>query len=297
MFIQGPVEITTTRLNPHVDPTLHAWGWEVPVDLFLAALAAGMAILHATVVLSGRQQRYPSLIRWATLVPPLALGMALGALFLDLEYKLHLFRFFTTFQVTSPMSWGSWLYLLLSISTGLTALATYTRSEPIPLKRLAWANLVLGVGLVIYTGVLLSSVQARPAWNSPVLLPLFLVTGLLSALALAGFWSRNRTERRSFAAATLVLLAAEAVLVLFYCVHLATSGASGSEALALIMGGPYTAAFWSLVVVAGILLPALLEMQTWRQRWPATAVAPALILVGGLALRFVLVQAGQHLSV
>ena len=37
----------------------------------------------------------------------------MGGLFLDLEHKLFLFRFYTTFQPASPMSWGAWILLLV----------------------------------------------------------------------------------------------------------------------------------------------------------------------------------------
>ena len=38
-------EITTTRANEMIDPTMHVWGWEIPVYLFLGGLAAGIMVL------------------------------------------------------------------------------------------------------------------------------------------------------------------------------------------------------------------------------------------------------------
>lgn len=32
------IEITTTRHNPLVDPSLQVWGWEIPVYLFVGIL-------------------------------------------------------------------------------------------------------------------------------------------------------------------------------------------------------------------------------------------------------------------
>ena len=32
------IELTTTRHNPLIDPSLHVWGWEIPVYLFLGGL-------------------------------------------------------------------------------------------------------------------------------------------------------------------------------------------------------------------------------------------------------------------
>ena len=35
------------------------------------------------------------------------------ALFLDLAHKLYVWRLYTTFQFTSPMSWGAWILILV----------------------------------------------------------------------------------------------------------------------------------------------------------------------------------------
>ena len=39
------LEIVTSRANPMIDPTLHVWGWEVPVYLFLGGWVAGSMVL------------------------------------------------------------------------------------------------------------------------------------------------------------------------------------------------------------------------------------------------------------
>jgi len=46
-------------------------------------------------------------------------------------------------------------------------------------------------------------------------------------------------------------------------------------------------------VVAGLGVPSLLEVFERRLRLRPTLVAPALVLLGGLALRWILVVAGQ----
>jgi len=62
---------------------------------------------------------------------------------------------------------------------------------------------------------------------------------------------------------------------------------------ATVAGGQYTATFWSLVVIAGLLVPLLLESLEARRQLRHTAIAPVLLLVGGLSLRWILVLAGQ----
>jgi formate-dependent nitrite reductase membrane component NrfD len=61
----------------------------------------------------------------------------------------------------------------------------------------------------------------------------------------------------------------------------------------MFFGGEYTAVFWALVVFAGLLVPLLVEAVEARKHLRPTRVAPVLVLCGGLALRWVLVSAGQ----
>ena len=41
------------------------------------------------------------------------LNVGMGALFLDLTHKLYVWRIYITFQLTSPMSWGSWVLIIV----------------------------------------------------------------------------------------------------------------------------------------------------------------------------------------
>ena len=52
------LEATTTRTNPGIDPSLHIWGWEIVVYLFLGGLVAGIFVLAAALELkSGEKPR------------------------------------------------------------------------------------------------------------------------------------------------------------------------------------------------------------------------------------------------
>src|SRR5207244_6929242 len=92
------------------------WGWQIAVYLFLGGLAAGLMILSAIA------KRESFAMRLLPFGAPLALSVGMGALFLDLDYKLHMFRFYTAFRITSPMSWGAWILLLIYPATVLYGL-------------------------------------------------------------------------------------------------------------------------------------------------------------------------------
>lgn len=275
------IELTVNRSNPMVDPALHVWGWEIPVYLFLGGFVAGLMVLSGWLLLAGRRPN--------RLLPGLGLVLlsaGMLALFLDLEHKAYVWRLYTTFQPASPMSWGSWILLLVFPALAASAFLRERRA-------IAVLNMVLGVLLGLYTGILLSSLGARPLWNSAALAPIFLVSGLSSAAAFAHMVAPEREERELFATADSALLGTELVLFLLFFLGLLGATEVHAEAARLFLGGPYTAVFWVFVVGAGIVLPLIIQPLAVRHRILHTPVAPLLVMAGGLALRFVIVQAGQ----
>ncbi|HYU31024.1 MAG TPA: NrfD/PsrC family molybdoenzyme membrane anchor subunit [Thermoanaerobaculia bacterium] len=303
-------ELTVHRLNPMVDPGLHVWGWEIPVYLFLGGLVAGLMILTGVFLLRRRQARPRA--SWSLLsglgIALLSLGML--ALFLDLEHKAYVWRLYTTFQITSPMSWGAWILLLvypallasflLRVPAALRRLfpvlqraSGWLRGRPGLVRWVAMLDVVFGTLLGIYTGILLSSLGARPLWNSALLGPLFLVSGLSSAAAFAHLVSRDHEESTLLVRADNGFLAAELVLFVLFFVGLLSATQVHIQAARLLLGGPFTAVFWVFVVGVGIVLPLALQLLAVRRRIAHTALAPVLVIAGGLALRFVLVYAGQ----
>lgn len=305
------IDITSTRTNHLVDPSVHVWAWQIPVYLFLGGLVAGMMAISGWFLFKDRHQRADSV---AFLLPALSLvvlSLGMGALFLDLEHKLYFWRLYTTFQIASPMSWGAWILLavypalvgalLLRLPLPLRARwrvlddAAARLSAWPPARRLvAGANLTLGASLGLYTGVLLSSLGARPLWSSAILAPLFLVSGLSSAAALVHMVARERDESEFLARADNRLLLVELVVLGLFLIGMTTSTRVHADAAALLMGGRYTAAFWVGVVGIGIVIPLFIQTLAVGHRVRHTAVAPLLVLAGGLLLRFVVVYAGQY---
>jgi formate-dependent nitrite reductase membrane component NrfD len=304
------IEISTTRANPLVDPTLHVWAWQIGVYLFLGGLVAGMMAIHGWFLFSDRHRRTDSVTRLLPLLGIVLLSAGMGALFIDLEHKLHVWRLYTTFQAASPMSWGAWILLavypamllalllhppawLLARVPALARLTAGLNANAALVRAVAATLMVLGGLLGIYTGVLLSALGARPLWNSALLGPLFLTSGLSSAAALVHMVARDRAESEFLARADNRFLQAELAILLLFLIGLLTSTRVHFAAAGLLLGGPFTAVFWVGVVGVGILAPLLVQTLAVGHRVRHTPVAPVLVLAGGLLLRFVLVSAGQ----
>jgi formate-dependent nitrite reductase membrane component NrfD len=308
-------ELDVARYSRSVDPQLHVWGWEIPVYLFLGGMAAGVMILSAALWMK-REERSPA-ARWLAFAAPVLVSIGMGALFLDLANKLNVWRFYLAFRWTSPMSWGAWILVVVypaSIGLALAGLdeaqaeravafcarfglgGLVRRARAVALAHVAglrWASVLTGVALGVYTGVLLSTLGARALWSSALLGPLFLVSGVSTGAALLLLFRLSDEERHLVGAWDRVAIVLELVVMLLFLVGLVTSGAGGKAAAELLLGGPFTAPFWALVVIAGLAVPLLLGALEVGLRLPMTRAAPVLVLAGGLALRWIMVAAGQ----
>lgn len=317
-----PVELVTTRANALIDPRLDIWQWEIPVYLFLGGLVAGILILGAVLELRRGDRPRSAALGWTPFLALVLLSLGMAALGLDLEHKLHIYRFFLAFRAGSPMSWGSWILLLvypLGLGLGLLALAAEQRERIAGHRwaaklRLAglfrrlcgWADglrrpilygtIGVGIALGIYTGLLLGTLVARPQWHSAILGPLFLTSGLSTGAAFLLLFRLEPHEHEAVARWDVAAISAELVLLGLLLLGYATGGRVGQHQLYHVMGGPWTSAFWSLVVIAGLLVPLVMELWGLRRRVHVAVAASVLVLVGGYALRAILLGAGQASS-
>jgi len=337
------LEITSTRHNPLIDPHLGVWSWEIPVYLFFGGVVAGMMVLAGLAML--RVARGEDTRSFFSMQTPLLgfvlMNIGMLALLLDLTHRLYVWRVFTTFQVTSPMSWGSWVliivYGVLMVSAlirlpdawpwlGRTAPVLKTWSDAIVarpgwIRTLGWANVGLGIALGIYTGILLNTMVARPLWNSAILGPLFLVSGLSAGVAvmhIAATLLQGRKAPQGMVGGALsamlqpmgpqhpekktaeslvrydqMFLVAELVFIALLLINLTTTSASHAVAASLITTGAYAPAFWIGVVLVGVLLPLAWQGLELSHKVAHSVVPAVLVLAGGFTLRWVMVNAGQ----
>ncbi len=302
--------IVSGRMNPLVDPTLHIWHWQIPLYLFAGGLAAGILFFAALNTILGRKDKYPVSVKLAPFVVPFLLIIGLSALFIDLNHKLYFWRLYTVIRLQSPMSWGAWTLMFITplsfIWCGLNIREVFPKWDwkYDVLKNLegflkkyelviAWIIVYFALILGVYTGILFSAFNARPLWNTSILGPLFLTSGLSTAAAIVVLMSKSELERHYFARIDLMLIGIELFLITHMFMGFLASTQVHIEAAQLFLGGPYTTAFWLFVVALGLVLPAVLEvLELLHFRMPKW-LAPALVLFGGLLFRFIIANAGQ----
>lgn len=302
--------IVSGRMNMMVDPNLHIWHWQIPLYLFLGGMAAGILCIAALYYIRGREKDYRTAVRITPFLAPVLLVLGLLALFIDLRHKLFFWQLYTNIKLQSPMSWGAWTLMVITpVSFIWCALHM---KEIFPnwdwkfkwlkwledffnkyKKALAWVMLIYGIILGIYTGILLSAFNARPLWNTSILGPLFLASGLSAGAAATLIMSKNKEERLQFARIDLVLIGIELFLVIHMFMGFLASTEVQIEAANMFLGGEYTAVFWIFVILLGMLIPALLEIMELR-KFHVPAILPAILVIfGSFMLRFIIVYAGQ----
>ena len=303
LFVSG-------RNIPNIDPYLNIWHWQIPSYLFLGGLAAGILFFAAVFTILGKENKMATAVKIAPMIVPFALILGLFFLFLDLKHKLYFWQLYTTIRLESPMGWGSWVLMIMTPISIIWA-ASYVREifpnwnwkfrflknfEALVIKNrilIAWPMAIYAVILGIYTGILLSAFNARPLWNTSILGPLFLVSGMSTGAAVVLLLSKDHKERKIMGRIDILLILIE----LFFIIHLFMGFKAGSEASInaanLFLGGSFTAPFFAFVVLLGLIFPAILEIFELKGYKVPVIVPAALILIGGLIFRFLIVEAGQ----
>ncbi len=303
--------IVSGKMNQGIDPVLSVWPWEVPADLFLAGLVAGILIISSFITLIGKRKNYPIAANRAPVFAPILLIIALFLLFLDLSHKLYFWKLYTTLRWESPMSWGAWTYLFLTPLAFFWSAINVKTAFPnwvwpykwidsfidlIKVYRIwfAWAIMILSLTLGIYTGVLLSAINARPIWNTAILGPLFLTSGLTCATAFILLnCPKKSNEKSMFCKISLISLGIQAWLLIHLVMGYLSSDLAQVNAAKLFLGGEFTTSFWIIIVAFGTLIPAFLHVLYLRKIKIPIIIPSILILIGGFFLRYIIVVAGQ----
>jgi protein NrfD len=304
------------------------WGtsFHIPLYLFLGGVAGGTLTVAGLVdLIAGRRVGARDLARSAAymtvpaiLVGGLALTLHLGKPERGFAFPL----FFTNYHSWLTIG-GSVIGIFAPLSLAYAAAWLF---DVRPGLRLVLAALAVPVGLMmsLYTGFLLSAAWFLPAdrwyvplWDRDYLPVLFALSGLSTGLAAAGLgvllWGRlarvfpqlrARGDPGSVAeAASLVdvlAIVAEGAWVYLFLVTLATGTVGQQMAYRLVTSGPLAPWFWWGVVATGLVAPvvvALIHVVSdrlfhARTRWILYAKF-ALVLVGGLMLRYTIVWGGD----
>ena len=283
------------------------WGLPVIWYLYLAGLGAGAVVISAYSYLVNTQYEsshyhYFRMARMGAFIGPFPVIIGVSMLIFELGRPFRPLNLFKVINL-SPMSIGSWFLLLFIITSLVYGLTFVTSLRPqwdglkqrvVPIQRaLAFLNIPLGIGVAVYTGILLGAMPSRPLWNSPILALLFLVSALSTGIGAIMLGRsvlhtkspeavpnrRIRTRGRRMAAkrpgrryhetgyllatTDLTLISIEILVIFLFIMFAHLTVGNLKYAMAEILpGGEMATTFWVWVVLIGLVIPALVELVT-----------------------------------
>lgn len=304
-------------------PHAMAFAWPIPLYFYFTGLSAGSFFISVVARLMGLTA-YKKLGRIAAILAPVLLFIAPIFLITDLEQPLRFYRVLIYRNPTSPISYGAYLLTLYPLNALIYAYFLfqddikgslfYRLGGALGLNKLNADKMtyffgVLGIPLAVavhgYTGFIAGIVKSRELWNTALMPTLFLVSATVSGIALviltSILWDRRNTEANKELHASLGKILGGVILVDLFMVLsdvliLLTGKAEAREAAHLLLFGSFAPWFLGVEILLGSIIPLLIlfnRRAATRTGWQA--LASTLVLVGVLAMRFVLVIGGQQI--
>ena len=279
----------------------HTWTWEIPIYFWLGGIGAGSHVASTIARMVGHSDRV--FLRTARYTTLLTMILSPILLIMDLGRPERFYNMLRIVKWRSPMSMGTWALTSFGALSGLVATSQAAEdgllgrdnamariAGALPTRLLSILALPLGYFVGAYTGVLIGATSI-PMWARNVVLmgPTFLSSALSTGLSAISFvlhlggWGERRTLEalRRAERASLVI---EAGLIAASLIRMGKWGRPlFSKKLApLFLGG---------TILGGILAP--LALLSGRASRPRGLLASVLVLLGGLAFRFAMIEGGR----
>jgi len=316
------MELNIVGTNAITYPVMHVWDWRVAIYLFLGGMSGGLMSMSAINYIRSKKGPVDSSCSWQIpVLTPILLTIGLIFLNLDLERPFNAFWFYLAFKPVSPMSWGAWLVFIIYPLMILYALAALPKviKEKISspglrkaadmfqpyLSKLAKANFLAGILLAIYTGILLSSLVARPLWNSAILPVLFLCSGMSAGAAVMIMVAKSKETKLFFTKVDIWLIIAELIILLLFFYGHYTGDAAHRQAIMPFYSSSHEFSLYFLsIVIIGVCLPLAIVLKFLEVTGEHTEelttssllmmnASAVLVLTGSAVIRFAMVYAGQ----
>lgn len=295
----------------------HYWEPPIALYLFLGGLAGGILFLAAifnSFVVPGHAEvfAFPVLVSLVC--------VAVGCVFLvvDLGQPGVFWRVWTTSK--SIIKWGATFLVIAAVFALLFFLAFIGDAWPVfaglsdLLKPAADFFLIVagffGLCIMMYTGIMLSTLKAHAFWATPALPVLFTIsaisTGCAAIVLSIGGWPMTWSLETLIVSelvleilhiVDIVLVVAELIVLLTMVLSFLGAGNVTAKAAARRwVKGSYAGLFWVGMVGLGLVVPLVLYIGGAHSA-ASQIVAPILVLCGGCLLRFMVVNTDDRAEI
>lgn len=227
--------------------------------------------------------------------------LAVGGMLLiaDLSQPLRFFNILNPayLNFTSPLAWGALNIVSFGVCSVLYILALMKKDESPRTRLLAMVTALLALGLPVYTGYDLTVHQSRPVWNTPVMPVLFVAMAIASGSAVGALLAGANAEAQKVLRQYMLWSAGAVAVILVSIMGTTHYGGSASELTFMIMTtGTMGLLFVGVGFLAGSVAPAVMLYAPSGKSTGVIMLSALLILIGGAALRYVILVAPQQLQ-
>ena len=256
-------EITVVYNVAHEAPL----GPLIALYFYMTGLSAGSFIL-STLAYGFGIKRFKPLGKIGVVMATVLLVLAPINLIADLGQPWRFWHLFPYLNLTSPITYGSFLLTLYPVNCLVYAFFMF-RGDDKMTKLFGLIGIPLAVSVHGYTGFILALAKARALWNTALMPILFLVSAMVSGIALmiivviiTGYLSKARRPDPVLVRDLAKILVGSILLDLFLVFSdilvLLTSDNEAAEAATMVLRGSFSPFFLGVEILAGSVVPLVL---------------------------------------
>ena len=282
------------------------FGTLIAIYFYLTGLSAGSFII-STLSYGFGFERFKPLGKIGIVLATLLLVAAPMFLLAHSGQKLRVWHLFVYLRATSPITWGSFLLTLYPLNCIIYGFYMFRGN-----RRLTRIFGLVGIPLALmvhgYTGFILAFGKARPLWNSSIMPLLFLVSAMVSGIAMMiivsvvrdRFFTKERAINTDLLDALAKMLGWCLVFDLFLtATEIVVHGIShlgAQESTALLLTGPFAGLFLVLENLFGKVVPMIVSLSSRTRRMvPLLLIVSILVMIGIYAMRYNVVVGGEYI--
>ncbi len=280
-----------------------AFGLNIAIYFYLTGLSAGSFILSTLAYGFGLEQ-YKPLSKVGVVVATIVLIIAPFFLLIHIGMPSRAWHLFVYLNMASPITWGSFLLILYPINCLIYGYFMF--KENMKLTRIfGFIGIPLAISVHGYTGFILAFGKARALWNTALMPILFLVSAIVSGIALMilvviikdRFFSKEKKIDRELILNLGKLMAWMIVFDLFLVgsdlIVLSISHSDAQAAAHLILAGRFSSLFLIVENLLGKIFPFIILVVPRFRTLPGIIVASILVVIGIFVMRYVVVVGGE----
>lgn len=290
--------------NVFHEPPLGFW---IAIYFYMTGLSAGSFIL-STLSYGFGLKKYKPIGFIGVVLATVLLVLAPLNLIIDLGRPERFWHLFPYLNVKSPVTWGSFLLTIYPINCLIYAYFMKKKDDKMT-KLFGLIGIPLAISVHGYTGFILALSKARALWNTAVMPILFLVSAMVSGIALMILvvqlrkFFAPREERATYDAILVdlgrilaVSILADLFLIFSDVLVLFTADTEARHAAILVLSLDFSPLFLGVEIALGSLIPlAILALPQLNQRPGWLTLASIFVMLGILAMRYIMVIGGQNL--